>query len=84
VSGRELARNCYVKLPDRGGKYTFADALRGVHLRAIFHGVQGKVNLGQRLLLLDCADGILHVLALIDILGVVLHGGRAVQGTVAV
>ena len=61
------------------GECTFADALHCAHLRAILHGVQGEVNLRKRLLLLDCANSIVQVLRLVDILRVVLHGGRSMQ-----
>lgn len=56
---------------------TFADSLKGAHLGAIFHGVQGKVDLRERLLLLDGADSIVKVLGLVHVaLLVVLHGGQ--------
>jgi hypothetical protein len=55
---------------------TFADALHGADLCAILHGVQGEVDLRRRLLLLDSADGVVHVRLLVDILLVVLHAGR--------
>jgi hypothetical protein len=70
---RMRASNYYAKLQNWCGKCTFADTLHGAHLRAIFHGMQGKVDLRERLLLLDCADSIVQVLRLISILGVVLH-----------
>jgi hypothetical protein len=77
VLSRKHAGDCHVKLQNQSGEYTFADALHGAHLRAIFHSMQGKVYLGKRLLLLNRTNGILHVLRLIDILRVVLHGGQA-------
>lgn len=51
---------------DDGGviddRHTFADSLRGVDLSAIFHGVHGEVDLGDWLLVLDSANGIVDVL----------------------
>lgn len=41
--------------------HTFADSLHGAHFGAIFHAVNGEVNLGERLLLLYCADGIVDL-----------------------
>jgi hypothetical protein len=55
---------------------TFADALHGADLRVVLHGVQGKVDFRRRLLLLDGANGVVHVRLLVDILLVVLHAGR--------
>lgn len=46
-------------------------------MAAIFHGMEGKVNLGERLLLPHGADGIVDVLCLVDIL-LVFHVGRSV------
>lgn len=58
-------------------KRTFADSLHGAHLGAIFHGVEGEVNLGERLLLLEGADGIFEVLGLVNFAWLlVLHGGQ--------
>lgn len=67
------------KAAELGGNYTFADALHGAHLRAILHGMQSEVNLGKRLLLLDCTNRIVHILRLVDVLRVVLHDGQAMQ-----
>lgn len=55
---------------------TFADALQSAHLGAIFHGMQGEVDFGEGLLLLDGADGIVEVFGLIEALLVAIHGGR--------
>lgn len=59
-----------------GGVHTFADTLGGVHLCAVFHGVQGEVDFGQRLLLAHGSHGIVNVLRLVDILLVGVHGGQ--------
>lgn len=63
-----------------GGEHTFADALRGVHLCTILHGMQGKVNLRERLLLSHGTHGIVDVLRLVDIFACVLHVGRCAAG----
>jgi len=73
ASLRVLAVQSFEKL---GRSCTFADTLHCAHLIAIFHGVQAEVNFRQRLLLLDGANGLVHVLRLVDILRVVLHGRR--------
>ncbi len=41
--------------------HTFADSLHGADLRPVLHGVNAKVDLGERLLLLDCTDGIVDL-----------------------
>lgn len=68
------------KNPARGPRirHTFADTLLRAHLRAILHGMQGKVNLRQGLLLSHGANGIVDILGLVDILLVVFHVGRSV------
>ena len=38
--------------------------------------MQGEVDLRKRLLLLDCTDGIVHVLGLVDFLRIVVHVGE--------
>lgn len=43
------------------GRHTFADSLHGADLAAIFHLVNGEVYLGQRLLLLYRANGIVDL-----------------------
>ena len=58
---------------------TFTDSIQGAHLGAILHGMQGEVDFGQRLLVLDGADGIVEILALVEVLRRVLHGGRGAQ-----
>lgn len=51
--------------------HTFADSLHGADLGPVFHSVDGEVDLGKRLLLLDGADGI------VDLLGAaILVGGE--------
>ena len=60
------------------GEHTFAYSLLSAHLCAIFNGVQGKVDLRDGLLLLDCANGIAHVRLLVNFLLVVLHAGQTV------
>lgn len=55
---------------------TFANPFQGAHLSAILHGMKGEVNLRQRLLLLDGANGIVNVLGLIERLLIVLHDGQ--------
>lgn len=45
----------------RVGKSTFANPLGRVHLGAVFHGVDGEVDLGNRLLLADGTNGIVDV-----------------------
>ena len=47
---------------DRDVILTFADTFVGVHLGAIFHDMNGKVDLGQRPLLADSANGIVDLL----------------------
>lgn len=61
--------------------HTFANSLHGAHLGAIFHLVDGEVNLRQRLLLLYCANGIVdldiaRVLRTGRTSAVCVHGGR--------
>lgn len=41
--------------------YTFADSLHCAHLATIFHGVEGEVNLRDRLFLADCPEGIIDL-----------------------
>lgn len=72
-SGR---RASYRASKSRVGEHTFADTLLCAHLCAIFHCVQGEVDFRDGLLLLDCADGIVHVRLLVDLLLVVLHAGQ--------
>lgn len=43
---------------------TFASTLRRVHLTTIFHGVQGKIDLGWRFLVPDGANGSIKVMIL--------------------
>jgi hypothetical protein len=43
---------------DSGGSHTFANTLLGADLGAILHGMDGEVDLGEWLLLLYSADGI--------------------------
>lgn len=45
----------------KAGLSTFANPLGRVHLGAVFHGVDGEVDLGKRLLLADGTDGIVDV-----------------------
>lgn len=40
---------------------TFAHSLERAHLSTVLHHVDGEVNLGQRLLLLNCANGIVNL-----------------------
>lgn len=42
--------------------HTFAHPLHGADLGAVFHLVNGKIDLGKRLLLLYGADGIINLL----------------------
>jgi len=51
--------------------HTFANTLHGADLGAVLHGVDGEVNLGEGLLLLDRADGIVDL----HVLGAALVGG---------
>jgi len=41
---------------------TFANSLQGANLGAIFHSMDAEVDLGKRLLLLYCANGIVYLL----------------------
>jgi len=61
-------------------RYTFADALQGAHLGVVLHGVQGEVDLGQRLLLAHGTHCIVDVLRLSDILLSGVHAGREAGG----
>lgn len=40
---------------------TFAHALHGADLSSIFHSMDSEVNLGHRLLLLNCTDGVVDL-----------------------
>jgi len=62
-----------------GCLYVFAHTFLGAHLVSILHSMQGEVNLGERLLLTDGANSIVNVLGLVDVLRLVLHGGRSEQ-----
>lgn len=61
-------------------RLTFADPLQRAHLGSIFHGVDGEVDLGERLLLLYRADGIVDLADALLILGDgrLGIGGRAI------
>ena len=67
----------------RGIKRTFAHTLHGADLSVVLHGVNSEIDLGDRLLLLDCANGIvdLDVASLLSRgrsvgLAFRVHGGR--------
>ena len=47
-------------VPRRRGR-TFADSFHSADLRSIFHGMNTKVDLRQRLLLLDSANSIIYL-----------------------
>lgn len=64
--------------------HTFANSLGRVHLGAIFHGVDRKVDLGKRLLLANGTDSIVNLDVAALLVGdgrigaaVILHGGLA-------
>lgn len=52
---------------------TLADSLLCVNLSSVFHGVDGEVDLGHRLLLADGTNGIVHLHVALLLLHV---GGR--------
>ena len=52
----------------RFARHTFTDSILRAHLSTIFHCVQGEVDLGDLLLILHCADRIVDVLRLVDLL----------------
>lgn len=62
------------------GKRTFAHSLERAHLSAILHHVNGEVDLGERLLLLNCANGIVDLggpsRRLIGVVAIGVHGRR--------
>ena len=65
--------------------FTFADSLHGADFGAIFHAMDREIDLGQGLLLLYGADGIVdldvaQVLRRRRASTVGIHGGRAVEG----
>lgn len=59
---------------------TFAHSFERAHLSAILHHMDGEVDLGKRLLLLNCANGIVDLggpsRRLIGVVAFGVHGGR--------
>lgn len=55
-----LAKPCLIA-GHLGAFHTFADSLEGADLAPVLHGVQCEVNFWDRLLLAQCADGIVNL-----------------------
>jgi len=51
----------------RWSSLTFADALHCADLGAIFHSMQGKINLGDGLLLVDSSQSIVDLDPVLDV-----------------